>query len=115
MSPVTVLTQQIRNGTYDSSSVALPLNADGTLAINPATGVPYQFVLISTTLSPADALLVTNKCILDTKATWDGANYINVPGGHYEWTGGSIDKQGNPSGPNSAPSSWFQSTLRGTV
>jgi hypothetical protein len=102
MAVTTVLAQQVRLGAFDSSSVAVPLNPDGSLATNPATGVPYQFVLVSTSINSTDALLVTNKCILTIKATYDGTTWVPTPA--YEWTGGSVDKHGNPSGPNTAPS-----------
>lgn len=94
--PTTVLPQQLRNGTDDSASVAVP--AQGT--INPATGQPYQFVIFTLPLSNSDALNPANFGVHYAKASWDGINYqvFNT----YPWQGPVLDKQGNPSSPSAA-------------
>lgn len=103
MSATVVLDQQQRNGTVDSGSVAVPTNADGTLANNPATGQPYQFFLITPTMSDADALDASKSCRLQVRISWDGVTYVSY-GDTLPWVGGTRDRSGNPRGPSTNPS-----------
>jgi hypothetical protein len=91
VTPTSVLTQAVLNGTYDSSSVAVPTG------INPSTGNPWQFILLAATMSSTDGLDTTKKAITKILVSYDGVNYVLAFVG--EWLGGAQNRNGSY-GPN---------------
>lgn len=91
MAATVVLDQQVRNGTFSSASLAVPLNADGTPQTNPANGQPYSFVDLESTMSQADAGDGTKTARGSIRVSYDGTTYVSFPAGDWEWNGGVIN------------------------
>jgi hypothetical protein len=79
-----VLDQQVRNGRYDTASLAVP---DGS-----------QYIEMSSTMSDVDALDTTKRCLIAIKVTYDGVAWVGDPAWSGEWSGGR-NRFGNPSLP----------------
>lgn len=92
MSATVVLDQQVRNGTFDTSSVAVPTGD------NPDTGQPWAFILLTSTMSETDAANPAYSAVVAIRASYDGTNYVLANSA--TWTGGSIDRHtGHYQGP----------------
>jgi hypothetical protein len=80
-----VLDQQVRNGRYDTASLAVP---DGT-----------QFIEMFSTMSDVDARDASKRCLIAIKVTYDGITWVDNPAWSTEWTGGGTNKSGGPNPP----------------
>lgn len=96
----TVLSQAPQNGTLVTASIAVPLNPDGTLATNPATGQPYKFMHGRAILSDADALNAGYAADVVLYVSYDGLAYVTDPAWQLPWVGGMLDKHGNANVPD---------------